>query len=91
MSDSGSDLPVSLMNFAMVASSDKKSVDTIGGSALNDGGRRWRESKDIFKYSCKNNNINDCQWTMIDTKLKAATYLNVAFSIPNDLVEKLCN
>ena len=86
MSDSGSDLPVSLMNFAMVASSDKKSVYTIGGYS-NPGGR----TKDIYKYSCKNNNINDCQWTMIDTKLKAPTNGNVAFSIPNALVEKLCN
>ena len=80
----GAQLPVHIFNHQqMVTSPDKQFVYTIGN-----GHRAY--NKDIYKYTCPNNDIKQCVWTKAKTKLKYGRERLVAFGIPNSLAEKIC-
>ena len=77
----------------MVASPDKNIVYSFGS--------RW--SKKIFKFSCpefhcanpqkcglSEDQIQQCQWEELGTKLAHERDRSVAMSIPEDLANKLC-
>ena len=68
----------------MVASPNNQALYTFGNGA------RLDNNKDIFKFSCSGN-INSCQWTKSNLKLKYGRYGMVAFRIPDSLANKLCN
>ena len=77
----GVDLPVKLADHEIVASTDNKSLYTIGSVHSN---------KDIYKFTC-NKSMADCSWTKIPTKLQYGRRWTVAMTMPKVLVNKLCN
>ena len=78
----GADLEVEIQGYEMVASPDKQFLFTIGN-------KDDKYDKDIYKFSCSES-INDCKWTKW-SELKYGREYPVAFPIPDDLVNKLCN
>ena len=79
----GTDLPVPIYDHQMVSSPDKQFVYTIGNE-------HQGSNKVIHKYTCPNNDIKKCQWNKIETKLKYGRERLVAFAIPNDLANMIC-
>ena len=67
----------------MVASADKQYLYMIGNSD-------WGHRHEIYQFSC-NGNINDCEWTKIETELAYGRFQPVAFPIPNVFVNKVCH
>ena len=78
----GPNLPVGMAEHEMVASPNNQVLYTFGNYY---GGN----NKDIFKFSCSGN-INSCQWTKTNLKLKYGREESVAFRIPDALANKLC-
>jgi len=67
----------------MVASPDKEVVYIVGGSGPS--------GKKIFKFSCLDDQIQHCQWEEMATRLTYPRWASIAMSIPDDLVNKLCD
>ena len=79
----GTDLPVHISDHQMVTSPDKQFVYTIGNDFT-------AYDKEIYKYTCQNNDIKQCIWTKSKTKLKYGRRYLVAFGIPNSWAKNIC-
>ena len=79
----GPNLPVEMAYHEMVSSPNNQDLYTFGNT--------WDDNnQDIYKFSCSGN-INSCQWTKSNLKLKYGRGRSVAFRIPDSLANKLCN
>ena len=78
----GPNLLVEMGHHEMVASPNNQVLYTFGNEY-------WHQ-EDIYKLSCSGN-INSCQWTKSNLKLKYGREVSVAFRIPDSLANKLCN
>ena len=78
----GPNLPVEMGYHEMVASPNNQALYTFGNG--------YGHQEDIYKFSCSGN-INSCQWTKSNLKLKYGREECVAFRIPDSLANKLCN
>ena len=78
----GPNLPVNMAEHEMVASPNNQVLYTFGND--------YHPREDIYKFSCSGN-INLCQWTKSNLKLKYGRKASVAFRIPDSLANKLCN
>ena len=78
----GPNLPAKMAYHKMVASPNNQVLYTFGNTFGN--------KQDICKFLCSGN-INSCQWTKSNLRLKYGREESVAFRIPDSLANKLCN
>ena len=75
-------MPEEVWGNRMVASPGNEVVYSFGG---------WPDAKNkIFKFSCPDDQIQNCQWEGMGTRLTYPRYRSVAMTIPDDLANKLC-
>ena len=79
----GPNLPIKMPDHEMVASPNNQVLYTFGNE-------HTVNHNDVYKFSCSGN-INSCQWTKGNLKLKYGRQESVAFRIPDSLANKLCN
>ena len=77
----GPNLPVNMADHEMIASPNNQVLYTFGN--------QYSPQEDIYKFSCSGN-INSCQWTKSNLKLKYGRRGSVVFRIPDALANKLC-
>ena len=68
-------------NTSMVASPGNEAVYSFGGSGA---------KNKIFKFTCPDDQIQNCQWEEMGTRLTYTRQSSVAMTIPVDLAKKLC-
>ena len=74
-------MPEELYGNSMVASPGNEAVYSFGG---------WGAENKIFKFSCPDDQIQNCQWEGMGTRLTYPRKYSVAMTIPDDLANKLC-
>ena len=76
------DMPEEVWGNRMVASPGNEAVYSFGG-------RPDAENK-IFKFTCPDDQIQNCQWEEMGTRLTYPRLWSVAMTFPVDLANKLC-
>ena len=74
-------MPEEVYGHSMVASPGNEAVYSFGGVGT---------GNKIFKFSCPDDQIQNCQWEEMGTRLTYDRYDSVAMTIPDDLANKLC-
>ena len=75
-------MPEKVFGHSMVASPGNEAVYSFGG---------WGDaSNKIFKFTCPDDQIQNCQWEEMGTRLTYPWDGSVAMTIPDDLANKLC-
>ena len=74
-------MPERVDDHSMVASPGNEAVYSFGG---------YPAENKIFKFSCPDDQIQNCQWEGMGTRLTYPRDVSVAMTIPDDLANKLC-
>ena len=77
------DMPEKVFGHSMVASPGNEAVYSFGGYVIG-------AKNKIFKFSCPDDQIQNCQWEEMGTRLTYPRRYSVAMTIPDDLANKLC-
>ena len=79
----GPDLPVPIVAGSMIASPRHDALYVLGGNQ--DSQERNSFNEKIFKLSCSDTDIQNCQWKEVAKKLKYLRTSHVAMKIPRNL------
>ena len=75
-------MPEEVYGHSMVASPGNEAVYSFGG---------YPDAKNkIFKFTCPDDQIQNCQWEEMGTRLTYDRHYSIAMTIPVDLAKKLC-
>merc|ERR1719511_203407 len=78
------DMPEGVCRHSMVASPGNEAIYSFGGDVIGPNNK-------IFKFTCPDDQIQNCQWEEMGTRLTyPRVYYSVAMTIPVDLANKLC-